>query len=271
MRTLIVGIARSGTSALYFKLKQALPNTTWCLFEPPRFDPSDPGASADVLAKIVIGPPDDFDYTSFRAFDKKVMIVRDPRDNVVSRLLYGPCATEVFRKDKAKVAVFIRALLCKEADPRSVSVLDLIELFYHLIGRKLAVRPSALHDLALDFHRTNNDFFVCKYEDFIAGRYAAVENYLGIELPGGDADVTAQYEHVVRTKAANDWKNWFTADDVAEFQPRLSSFMSAYGYPDDWLLAEEPSLCPQHGSEFVRRSVAMRNRPEQDLAGSRAA
>ena len=63
-----------------------------------------------------------------------------------------------------------------------------------------SVRPSALHDLALEFHRTNNDFFVCKYEDFIAGRYAAVENYLGIALPGGDADVTAQYEHVVRPR-----------------------------------------------------------------------
>src|SRR5258708_35181889 len=101
MKTLIVGIARSGTSALYFKLKQALPETTCCLYEPPCFDPSDPGGSPNVLAKIVIGPPGEFDYTSFREFDKKIMIVRDPRDNVVSGVLYGPCATEVFRRDKA--------------------------------------------------------------------------------------------------------------------------------------------------------------------------
>jgi hypothetical protein len=106
MKTLIVGIARSGTSALYFKLKQALPETTWCLYEPPCFDSSDPGGSPSVLAKIVIGPPGEFDYTSFRDFDKKIMIVRDPRDNVVSRVLYGPCATEVFRRDKAKIARF---------------------------------------------------------------------------------------------------------------------------------------------------------------------
>jgi hypothetical protein len=40
-KTLIVGIARSGTSALYFKLREALPPTTWCLFEPREIDPSE--------------------------------------------------------------------------------------------------------------------------------------------------------------------------------------------------------------------------------------
>jgi hypothetical protein len=44
-------------------------------------------------------------------------------------------------------------------------------------------------------------------------------------------------------------------NDVAEFQPRLPSFLSAYGYLDDWLLADKPSIRPQHGSEFVRRTV----------------
>jgi hypothetical protein len=271
MKTLIVGIARSGTSALYFKLRQALPETTWCLYEPPCFDPLDPGGSPNVLAKIVIGPPGEFDCTSFRQFDKKIMIVRDPRDNVISRVLYGPCATEVFRRDKAKIAVFTRALLCKEDNPGSISVLELIELFRHLIGRNSARQPSLLFDLALDLHRTNNDFLVYKYEDFIAGRYAAIEDYLGIELPGGDADVTAQYEHVVGTKAANDWKNWFTADDVEYFRPYLASFMRAYDYPDDWTLAAEPHISPEHGSEFVRRSVAIRSRPEKKLTDPRAA
>jgi hypothetical protein len=271
MKTLIVGIARSGTSALYFKLKQALPEITWCLYEPPCFDPSDPGGSPNVLAKIVIGPPDEFDYTSFRGFDKKIMIVRDPRDIVVSRVLYGPCATEAFRRDKAKIAVFTRALQCKEADPGSISVLDLIELFRHLVGRNWPGQPSTLFDMALDFHRANDDFLVFKYEDFIAGRYAAIEDYLGIGLPGGDADVTAQYEHVVRTKAANDWKNWFTADDVEYFRPYLAPFMCAYGYPDDWTLAAEPHISPEHGSEFVRRSIVIRSRPEKELARPRAA
>jgi hypothetical protein len=271
MKILIVGIARSGTSALYFKLKEALPEATWCLYEPPRFDPSDPGGSPDVLAKIVIGPPGEFDYTSFREFDKKIMIVRDPRDNIVSRILYRPCATEAFRKDKAKIAVFINALLCKESDPHSISVVALIELFRLLNGSDGPLRPTLCHDLALDFHRANDEFVVCKYEDFIAGRYGTIEDYLDIAMPSGEAAVTAQYEHVVRAKMANDWKNWFTAEDVAYFRPRLAAFMRAYAYPDNWALAAEPHISPAHGSEFVRRSITIRNRLHKDLARPQAA
>jgi hypothetical protein len=260
MKTLIVGISRSGTSALYFKLKQALPDSTWCLYEPPRFDPSDPGGSPNVLAKILIGPPSDFDYTSFREFDKKIMIVRDPRDNIVSQLLYAPCATESLRRDKAKIAVFIKALLSKEAAPRSISVLDLFDMFFHLIGRQeWLCQSSALYEIALDFHHSNDDFIIYKYEDFIAGRHAVIEKYLDLALPGGEVEVAAQYEHVVRTKAANNWQNWFTADDVDHFRPRLSSFMRAYNYPDEWTLAAEPRIKPEHGSEFVRRSIAIRS------------
>jgi hypothetical protein len=263
MKVLIVGIARSGTSALYFKLKQALPESTWCLFEPAHFDPSDPGCPPNVLAKIVVGPPGRFHYDSFREFDRKIMMVRDPRDNIVSRILYRPCGTEAFRKDEAKIAAFLDVLRDKEADPRRISIVELIALFDRLTDANRAAWMTALHDFALDFHRANDDFFVYTYEDFIAGRYAALEDYLDIALPSGEADVTAQYEHVVRAKTVNDWKHWFTAEDVAYFRPGLTPFMRAYGYPDDWVLAAEPHINPAHASEFVRRSTALRNQQEQ--------
>jgi hypothetical protein len=114
--------------------------------------------------------------------------------------------------------------------------------------------------MALDFHRANDDFVVYTYEDFIAGRCAAIENDLDITLASGEADVTSQYGHVVRTKTAKDWRNWFTADDVAYFRPRLAAFVRAYGYADDWALAAEPHISPAYDSEFVRRSIAIRNR-----------
>jgi hypothetical protein len=259
MRALITGIARSGTSALYFKLKQALPETTWCLFEPPQFDAADLYRQPDVLAKVVIGPPADFDYAPFRGFERKIMIVRDPRDNLVSRLLYHPCGTAAFREDETKVVTFINALRLKEADPRSVPVMALIDLTHVLTGYYRLDWSTLLYDVALDFHRANDDFVVYKYEDFVAGRYAVLEDYLQIQLPAGEADVTAQYRHVERTKATNSWRDWFTADDVAYFRSRLSSFMTAYGYADDWTLAAEPQISPAHGSDFVRRSVAQRN------------
>ncbi len=263
MKILIVGLARSGTTALYFKIKAALPERTWCLYEPPRFDPSDPGGAPDVLAKILIAPPNTYDYESFRGFEKKIMIVRDPRDGIVSRILYRPCGSRAFRQDEAKVAAVIDALRQKEADPRSISLLALTDLYRRLTGEVWLARSPELIAHAIEFHRNNSDLIAYKYEDLIAGDYAAIEDHLGVVLPAGEADITAQYEHVVRTKAAHDWKNWFTAEDVAFFRPRLLPYMRAYDYPDDWTLAAEPRIRPEHSSEYIRRSVALRRQQDR--------
>jgi hypothetical protein len=268
MKTLITGIGRSGTSALYFKLQEALPPTTWCLFEPPALDRSALDASPDVLAKILIGMPYVSDPARVRAFDKKILIVRDPRDNLVSRLLYRPCGEAEIRENEAKVSAFIDALRSKEADPRSISMQALFELTFRLSGPYHPDRSTALQALALDFHRNNDGFVVYKYEDFIAGRYAAIENYLGIRLPGREAQVSPPYQYAVRTKASDGWRHWFTADDVNFFRPRLAPFMAAYGYADDWALAAEPQISAEHSSDFVRRSVAARRRQDRDPGGS---
>jgi hypothetical protein len=269
VKIIITGIGRSGTSALFSKLQQALPPTTWCLFEPSELDPSALVAVPDVLAKILIGAPYLSDPAGLRAFDKKILIVRDPRDNLVSRLLYRPCGTAEIRSDEVKVAAFIDALRAKEADPRSISMQALFELTYSLSGPYHPDRATALQALALDFHRNNDGLVVCKYEDFIAGRHAIIENYLGIRLPDGEAPVPAPYRHAARTKAAGDWRHWFTADDVTFFRPRLEPFMAAYGYADDWTLAADPQIDPGQSSDFVRRSVAARR--QQDREAGRVA
>ena len=275
MKILIMGLARSGTTALYFKIKEALPETIWCLYEPPRFDPSDPGAAPDVLAKILISHTADFDYASFRDFNKHILIVRDPRDHLVSRLLYRACSDPKFRQDDTNVARFIDTVRAKEANPRSISILGLLDRYNGLSGQGRA-SPSAgsnpvprswaigPYSVALDFHRRQEGLFTYKYEDLVAGSHLAIEEYVGISLPRGEAAVTAAYEHVARTKSANDWKNWFTEEDVAFFRPHLAAYMLAYGYPDDWALAEAPHIRPEHGSAFVQRSVALRCRQDRE-------
>ena len=82
-------------------------------------------------------------------------------------------------------------------------------------------------------------------------------------MPEGEAVVEDAYDHVTRTKGSHDWKNWFTEADIAFFRPQLAGYMQTYGYADDWALSDAPCIRPEHGSEFVRRSVAIRRR--QDL------
>ena len=267
MRILIIGLPRSGTSALYFKLKQALPATTWCLYEPKRFKPS--ASVNDVLAKILIGAFGDFDYDSFENFEKRILIVRDPRDHLVSRLLYRACADPEFRQDDAKVAGFIQALRQKEAAPQSISFLGLLDRYNNLRAGDQPQRMTAptgpprswavsSHPMALEFHQGHGGLHTYKYEDFVAGHYKSIEDYLEISVPAGEATVSHNYEHVARSKASGDWRHWLAQSDIDFFRPYLLPYMRAYGYADDWTLAERPYIESQHASEFVRRSVAQR-------------
>src|SRR5215210_8065320 len=133
MRVVIYGLAKSGTTALFYLVKGALAPDAVCLFEPRAFDPRAlrPRQLArllgrvrepDVLAKVLpFRPSEPADAASFSGFDKQILIVRDPRDRVVSRLLYGVYDSTFYRRDE-ELAAFVGLLKRKEAGPRSVSV-----------------------------------------------------------------------------------------------------------------------------------------------------
>ena len=99
MKIVIYWLAKSGTMALFYKLKNSLPPDLICLFEPRSFAPSvlkQRGFRAllgrrrepDVLAKVLpFRPAAPADVDSFSAFDKQILLVRDPRDRLISRLL----------------------------------------------------------------------------------------------------------------------------------------------------------------------------------------
>jgi hypothetical protein len=268
LKILIAGLAKSGTTALLFKLKQTLSADALCLFEPKRFDQSTVPEKRDVIAKILVGAPDDFDYPSFRGFDRRILIVRDPRDQLVSRFLYRACSDPEFRNDDSKVSAFVETMRQKEANPKSISLLTLVHRYNELRDKgRSGIRETAglpriwgtgSFPMALAFHRQEGEFLVYKYEDFVAEIYAPLENYLGTRLPPGAAVVAEQYEHVGRTRGAGDWAHWFTTSDVELFRPHLLPYMFEYGYEDNWTLAGIPRISPEHASEFVLRSVAWR-------------
>ena len=125
MKVVIAGLGKSGTTALFFTLKRAMPPDTHHLFEPSRFD-AQTGMTSNVLAKILIR--DSTEYASFDDFEKKILIIRDPRDIIVSRVLYDIYNAPDACRDAAKIDAFVRLLRRKEAEPRNVSLLEIIDL-----------------------------------------------------------------------------------------------------------------------------------------------
>jgi hypothetical protein len=258
---LIAGIARSGTTALFYKLKTAMPPATRCLFEPREFDPSRVSKAQDVLAKVILA---NTDMESFSSFTKKILLVRDPRDRIVSGCLYRVYNWPEFCSDETKVAEFVAKLRDKEAAPQSVSMLELIALCDRL-GKPPRNPEHRTKTSLAAFHRDNPDYFTFRYEDLILGHFDSLSRYLGIQLSAETAQVPEERSRVGRSKESGQWRDWFTPADVEYFRPRFKPLMDCFGYEDDWTLAANPVVAPEHASSYLLRLVAERRARDQGL------
>lgn len=278
MRVVIYGLARSGTTALFYIIRESLPADAVCLFEPRAFDPrafkARPLArllhrrrEPDVLAKVLpFRPAEPADAASFSGFDKQILLVRDPRDRLVSRLLYGAYDSTFYGRDES-LAAFLSLLRRKEADPRSVSVRELLKTFAELNGDEFSfdgwAADYARHSVRapLDFHDCHAGLFVCKYEEMVEGRLGALEEYLGLKLRPGPS-VPAEYRRVARTKTRGGWRDWLTPEDVEYLRPVFRPYLERYYEGADWELSARPSVPAGFGSGYVLRIVNERRAAE---------
>ncbi len=278
MRVVIYGLARSGTTALFYKIKNALPRDAVCLFETRAFDPraakSRPlarllrgGREPDVLAKILpFRPSGAADAASFNGFDKQILLVRDPRDRLISRTLYVAYHSTFCHRDAA-LAAFLELLKEKEADPRAVSLREVLKTFARLNGDEFSfddwAADYARHSVRapLDFHDCRPGLFVCKYEEMVGGRLRALEAYLGLKL-GDDAALPAEHRRVARTKSSGNWRDWLTPEDVEFLRPLLGPYLERYYGEAGWELNARPDIPAEFGSGYVLRIVNERRAAE---------
>jgi len=83
MRIVIIGIAKTGTTALFYKIHNNMEFLT------PVFEHK--SNKDNVLVKLLINKnnPSVNDFNEFINFDKTVFIIRDIRDVIISSLLYS--------------------------------------------------------------------------------------------------------------------------------------------------------------------------------------
>lgn len=255
MKIVIVGRAKSGTTALFYSIRSAMPANTYCLFEPVGYEQDE---NSFVLAKVLINVRKPPRFRDFDGFDRKILIVRDPRDIAVSQLLYSFYSVDPPWTDE-QAAPFFALLRSKEEDPRSVSVVEL----WNFSNRSRSkpdtwiARFDRTFEHLMAFHRAHPEYHLVRYEDFIAGRIQALESYLGLKLPQ-TISVPETTRRVERAKSSGDWRHWFTPDDVACFKPTCEQAIRYFGYDGDWSLAEHPVIRPEHASGYVRRLIEER-------------
>jgi len=262
---LIAGKSKTGTTALFYKIKNSLPHYTRSWFEPLCYVPSHTDSYVPLLSKILIQGNLKVDHGSFDIFDKRILIVRDPRDRLISAILYHS-AINFFQTNRQQCAVFIQLLKKKESCPNAISVLDLHEFGEKHLGLEIYNRIHSL-ELFMEHHRKYPDSFVFKYEDLIDGNLEGLEQYLGFKLADGFVN-GVELAKVARTKSYGDWRNWFLREDVKYFRPLMTEYMKFYGYADDWNVNPQPGISPRHCTEFVEKLIRNEER-QRDSASSK--
>ncbi|MGH8501276.1 MAG: hypothetical protein ACREVE_02165 [Gammaproteobacteria bacterium] len=262
MNILVIGKGKTGTTIISKSIQLSIPDSLYYL-EPKRigfFLNRDHLNRANVV-KIIYEHWDKTPYLrdaivhnelTFK-FDKIVAIVRDLRDEAISRLFYiaHPLAQRgVNDKDMAR---WLEVLKAKERDPNSVSFMDLMNNLNGIFGTK--VTPRAPRDEQyLDFlDRHAAKLRVVKYEDFIEDHLDDLESYLGFEV--SDNRHVGEYHWTRRTAAANNWKRFFTHTDVNRLRDLYDPLLSRWDYTD-WSLDQNPVVKPAECSRYVERIVA---------------
>ncbi len=189
-------------------------------------------------------------------FHKKVLIVRDPRDELISRLLYivKPLKDQG-KLTPEKLQAWLAVLRQKENDPASISVVEMIERLDEIFGSHfLQGFQNALDVFTGFYHHKPPDIYAIRYEDVVDQKVEKLEEYLGFPLDyalGND-------EYINRTKRTGSygaWKSIFLPADVEVLTDIMTSFMNHIGY-NCWALEPLDALDKQHMSEYVTRLVS---------------
>lgn len=257
MKILIAGLAKTGTTGLLYLIANSFDKKPRLLFEPKECPANLHSETDIVLAKILIGPQLNAD--SFLHFDKKITLVRDPRDRMISALLYSQYHAKYLLDDE-RVRTVREILEKKESSPSRVQIREILEVMGRAAGTSNTVvsyqkRMTTALSWFAKYVATTPDGLLYKYEDFVSGEYATLEKHLGMPLSGA-AEVPDRLNRVERTKGYGDWRNWFTPEDVRDYQPMLAPWLQTYEYdPEDWTLNAKPSIAPAHCSAYFMRLV----------------
>lgn len=264
MRVCIAAAAKSGSTAVYSSVVEALSQRPSCysIFEPQRVYPilklKNYDFSENFVTKIMVSRMvSERSNFHFDWFDKRVVLVRDVKDLLVSELLFRPMISpgEV---DPVALQEFVALVREKEQKPQLHSVLDL-----HARADQLGISRinweifrNNLNKL-VDLQR-NFECSVVHFEDFARGDYSGLRQVLGV--PVGPVSLEGSWvSHIQRKGKSGDWLSWFTRSDVEFVSDFFGDYCARFDYsvPDSYEENTSP-LSPQYGSEYIEKKFSAR-------------
>ncbi len=249
MRVVIVGEGKSGTTALMRSVADSLDSPVE-LFEPRSITPDDIAPESLVIKKLLMNWQRS-ETELLPNFDKRLLITRDPRDRLISHMLYDAYNRAPMMSERRRRR-WLRTLKRKVEHPRKVPMAELIHVWWRVSKADLLSTHVRVLDRGVAFHnhRAITSFHVVKYEDYVVGNFDALNDYLGFTIEPGVVKDSEQ--RVSRTKSSGAWRHWFTPSDVKLFRPMTHRWLKETGGDSkDWKLAKNPTIDPATSIDYV--------------------
>lgn len=263
MNILVLGKAKTGTTIISQTIRQSLEGESEYVFEPSTETLfQETYGDKHVVAKILfemwktnqsrLGAILDNRYPL--AFDKRVILLRDPRDEIISFLLYYPYDLKRAIPNPELYEEWIRCLQQKEREPQSISFLGMCRKFDELFNVNFTSGLTRYNVFDSGYTRFRQSMtsgsILYRYEDFMQDNVAPLEGYLGIRLTA-ERNVGEEYGQTLRSGSYNNWKRYFTPEDIAFFRSH-EQFFEMLGYCD-WELTPPDSIPESELSGYVRK------------------
>ena len=219
MKILILGLGKSGTTAMVYKVAGGLPNCQ-------AFSGGKPGKYIgeyeNAVYKHTYEERKGKSFELYREhlrkehYDRKIWMARDPRDAAVSRMLYR--WHRGYPGKRKQYEAHLNLVLKKEQDPGSLPFYEICRYTgYDGCPRD---KEAVFEEEKVRYQRMRafveslgDDWFMYRYEDMVDKKFDALNAYLGFETES-DAEVPSGTgkEKVVRKKAYGDWRHWYTEE-----------------------------------------------------------
>ena len=275
MNTLVIGKAKTGTTALAMLMKRETGAKTLHMEPKGILDfVSDIPEQNNYVTKII--------FEHFRGryrhlnaiihnelyahYNRVVLIKRDFRDEMLSRLMYLSKVLSNKNHPAERWYAWIDVLRAKEADPQSLSFRTVCDRFNEIFN------VNAWHDLTQTHTESEREYrhfiasslrrphHVVSYENMMDNKLGGLEAYLDFKLQSSTSEVElGQYSYTKRSGSYGGWRQFFIESDVEEIRQLLNNRgLNTYR---DWNLNPVTSLNPQDYSEYVRRMCGLADAP----------
>ncbi len=241
-RVLVIGKAKSGTTIISKTIQYSLKIETYYLeIRNPLFFVRKKNFNHDYVCKIL------FEHWNNRInfltavcadempvkFSKIICIIRDPRDVLISYLIFTS-ANQLVSMSSSHLEKWINLIKLKEKDPCKYSFVYLLKQFNKITGGSVRfqqlLKDFIIYDSFLERAKRINQkkIFILRYEDFIDNKIDNLSDFLGVDLvkyrdPG-------KYVNTPRTKKYDNWKEFLTKADLKIIEKKIGSILTKWGY-----------------------------------------